>query len=253
MANYNLKSGEKARTTTSIIWIEQLERRWGEHWQKHFYGYLADLRTQVACSPIHDKDVYSEEDVRNWVRRHVDPDTGEVADEYANQEPRVGDCKKPHIHIIVIVKGPMKREDFTALFEDLVHINPVMWQRVIHLDSMTRYLAHMDNPEKFKYSSFDIQAYGGFSLKPLTIAKTDEYTKANALYETLQYIEDNKIMHYHKVVKWAKELGDYDVFCCVTGRHGFFADYFRSMSQERAEKREKAKREREKAMREAQK
>ena len=248
MANYMLKSGEKARTVQTIIWVQQMERRYGEHWQKHFYGYLADLRTQVACSPIHDKDTYTEEDVRAWCRRHEDPDTGEVADKYTNEQPRVGDPKKPHIHVIVIVKGPMKREDFTALFEDLVHVKPTMWQRVIHLDSMTRYLAHMDNPEKYKYSTFDIQAYGGFSLKPLAITKTDEYNKANALVETLEYIEDNKVRHYHKLVKWAKELGDYDVFCCVTGRHGFFAAYFKSISEEKAEKREKAKREREKAL-----
>ena len=68
MANY-LQPGEKARTVTAIVWVEDLERRWGEHWAKHWYGYLADLRCMVACSPIHDQDLY-EEDVRNGSPSH---------------------------------------------------------------------------------------------------------------------------------------------------------------------------------------
>ena len=59
MANYMLKYGEKARTVTTIVWVEQLEKRWGPEWRKHWYGYLADLRCMVACSPLQDKDVYS--------------------------------------------------------------------------------------------------------------------------------------------------------------------------------------------------
>ena len=127
MANYMLRDGEKARTVTTIIWVEDLERRYGDHWKKHFYGYLADLRIPVCCSPIHDKDTYTEEDVSAWCRRHIDPDTGEVADEYTNSQPRVGDPKKPHIHIIAITKGPMTREDFSKLFYDLVYIKVTAW------------------------------------------------------------------------------------------------------------------------------
>ena len=245
MANYMLQYGEKARTVTTIIWVEDLERRYGDHWQKHFYGYLADLRVMVACSPIHDQDEYTETDVKNWVRRHIDPDTGDVANEYTNLMPSVGDKKKPHIHIIVIVKGPMRREDFSEMFLDLVWIHPNKWQRVVHLDSMTRYLAHMDNPEKYQYSCFDIQGYGGFNLKPLTIQKSDEYTKAMAMASVMDYIEENNVRYYHKLMQWAKSLGDYDIFSCVTGRFGTFCAYFRSIREEKEDKRAKKKREQE--------
>lgn len=236
MADYMLKYGEKARTVTAIIWKEQLERRWGDHWEKQLYGYLADLRIMVAVSPLHDMDVYSDEDVRAWKRRHIDPDTGDVADEYTNAVPSVGDKKKAHFHIVVIVKGPMTREDFSRLFLDLVWIKPTMWQRVIHLDSMTRYLCHMDDPNKYQYSCFDIQGYGGYNLKPLTIQKSDEYTKAMAMASVMDYIEDNHVLYYHKLVCWAKELGDYDIFSCVIGRFGTFVAYFRSIADEKAAK-----------------
>lgn len=243
MANYMLKYGEKARTVTCIVWVEDLERRWGEHWQKIWYGYLADLRTMVACSPIHDHDTYTEEDVSNWVKRHIDPDTGEVATEFTNAQPRVGDPKKAHFHVIVIVKGPMCREDFSALFLDVVWISPTKWQRVIHLDTMTRYLAHMDNKEKYQYAWTDVISFGGFSLKPLTIAKSDEYTKATSLATVLEYAEDNGLTYYHQLVKWARSLGDYDIFCCVTGRASLFVGLFNSIRQEKVDKAEKKKRE----------
>lgn len=236
MADYMLKYGEKARTVTTIVWLEQLERRWGEDWKRMWYGYLADLRCMVACSPLHDQDVYSDEDVRNWTRRHLDPDTGELADEYTNALPKVGDPKKPHFHIVLIVKGPMNREDFSSLFLDIVWISPTKWQRVIHLDTITRYLAHMDNPEKAQYSCFDIMGWGGYNLKPLTIQKSDEFTKAMAMASVMDYIEENDVIYYHHLVKWAKGLGDYDIFSCVVGRFGTFVAYFRDVRDERAAK-----------------
>lgn len=245
MANYMLKFGEKARTVTTLVWVEDLERRWGDSWPKYFYGYLADLRTMVCCSPVHDKDTYTDEDVRNWVRRHIDPDTGDVATEFTNEKPKVGDPKKAHIHLIVIVKGPQTREDFSAMFLDLIWIHPNKWQRVVHLDSMTRYMAHMDNPEKAQYSCFDIKGWGGFNLKPLTIQKSDEYTKAMAMASVMDYIEENNVRYYHRLVKWAKDLGDYDIFSCVVGRFGTFVAYFRSQTEEMVEKDKKKKAERE--------
>ena len=191
MADYQLKYGEKARTVQSIMWVEDLERRWGEEWKSKLYGYLANLRCQVACSPIHDKDTYDDTDVRDWCRRHIDPDTGDVATEYTNMTPKVGDPKKPHIHFILIVKGPMFSEDFSGMMLDLVWIHPNKWQRVVHLDVVTRYLAHMDNPEKYQYSCFDILHFGGFSLKCLSITKTDEYSKATAFCSCYDYCEEN--------------------------------------------------------------
>ena len=252
MANYLLKPGEKARTVTTIIWVEDLERRWGEHWKKKLYGYLADLRMQVACSPVHDQDTYSDDDVRNWCRRHQDPDTGEVATEFTNMTPSVGDPKKPHIHIILIVKGPQFREDFSEQMLDLVFINPNKWQRVVHLDVMIRYLAHMDNPDKYQYSCFDILPFGGFSLKPLSITKTDEYSKATAFCSCFDYCEENNLKYFHQLLKWARDLGDYDILCCVLGRASVFGQYFKSKSDEKAAKRKKAEKERERALQAAQ-
>lgn len=250
MANYQLKYGEKARTVTCIVWLEDLQRRWGADWKRQFYGYLADLKCMVAVSPLHDKDTYTDEDVRNWCRRHIDPDTGEVADEYTNTQPKVGDPKKPHFHLILIVKGPQTREDFTAMLLDLVWIMPNKWQRVVHLDTMTRYLAHMDNPEKAQYSCFDVMGWGGFNLKPLTISKSDEYTKAMAMVSVFDYIEENDVRYYHHLMKWAKRLGDYDIYACVAGRTQTFIAYFRDIAREKADKDAK-KKAREKAMQKA--
>ena len=85
----------------------------------------------------------------------------------------------------------------------------------------------------------------------MTIAKSDEYTKANALAAVLEYIEENKVTYYHHLMRWAKALGDYDVFCCVTGRCSMFLGLFRSMREEKAEEKaneEKERKDNEKAI-----
>lgn len=245
MADYQLKDGEKARTVTTILWVEDLERRYGDKWLGRLYQYLADLKIPCCCSPVHDKDTYTEEDVRAWCRRHEDPDTGEVATKYTNRTPRVGDEKKSHVHIILITKGPMYREDFSELLSDLVTVKVTAWEKVLHLDTLTRYMSHMDDKSKYRYSDFDILGFGGFNLKPLTIKKSDEYVKAMAMASVMEYIEDNGIKYYHSLVKWAKDLGDYDIFNCVTGRFGTFCAYFRSLREEKQDKAEAKKRQEE--------
>ena len=42
------------------------------------------------------------------------------------------------------------------------------------LYSMTRYLTHMDNPEKAQYSSLDVLTFGGYEYKRYASTKDDE-------------------------------------------------------------------------------
>lgn len=245
MANYLLKQGEFARTVTTILWVEPLQRLYGDKWESKLHGYLAGLLIPVCCSPVHDKDVYSDEDVRNWIRRHIDPDTGEVADKYTNQTPKVGDPKKAHVHVILIVKGRQDRNYFTELMGDLVYVNPNSWSKVPHLDALTRYMAHMDNPEKAQYEPHMIKAWGGFNLKPISIVRSDEYSKYCACIYVTDYIFDNNIRYYHQIWKHVKDTGDIDLMSCVRGNSSHWRSVLDGIRQERIDKAEAKKRLRE--------
>lgn len=86
--------------------------------------------------------------------------------------PCVGDTKKPHYHFQVDLAYPMPRRQFIALLglpEDYMYY----WEPVGKWDSLLRYYAHLDNPEKFQYDKEAIVSFGGFDKSPL-------YTKTEA-------------------------------------------------------------------------
>lgn len=248
MANYMLKAGEKARIVWVIVWLEDIERLYSD---KDPYAvildYMQSLHQPCAVSPVHDKDTYSVEDVRNWTRRHIDPDTGEVKEECRDTMPVVGQPKKAHVHIYLEFKNPVGPDYLSKHMKDLLPIKENRWERVIYPDSAKRYLAHMDEQEsgKYRYACTDIHSFGGVKMDCLL--REDDFIKVNTLIACQSYIEDNHVRHYHVLARWAFSTGDYMIIACVTGRAAYFANFFRSMSDEKRERAERDKLARENA------
>lgn len=244
MANLMLREGERVRQAWCVIFLEDvIKNAKTKEDKENPYGlvlkHLAGLKSVTcACSPLHDQDTYDEQDVQNWVARHINPDTGDVAEEYLELQPKVGDNKKVHVHILIVDKGPHHREWFNNLLLDIVpDLKPNRWQKVVKLDAAIRYLAHLDHKEfgKHEYSALDVHGFGGMDLSALL--RQDKYAKVDTLFFVQRWIFDNEIRHYHKLVHWAWSLGDYEIINCVTGRASYFSAYFRSVSDERAEER----------------
>lgn len=115
----------------------------------------------VAISPLHDKD--------------VNPD---------------GELKKRHYHVLFAYKG---NKSFEQIDEIARLLHAPIPQRVNSLTGAARYLTHMDNPEKYQYDDADIRTSGGFDLQSCLALSSGD--KRQMLKDMIVYIRDNDIVH----------------------------------------------------------
>lgn len=218
-ANFKGKRGNVA----CIMYLEDWGLSYGE-----LLDYLADLQIPCACSPVHDKDTYTKKQVEDWIKAHTI--NGKLtADAIAEGVPEIESQKKPHVHCMFCLgDGPRDLKWWHDLLLPFHEVN--YFQAVIDKGTLLRYFAHMDNPEKAQYNMDFIHAFGGLDTSALH--KTSDSQKVLTLIEVMEYIFENNVHHYHKLVKYAFSTGDYDVINCVSGRATYFAHYFKSESDE---------------------
>lgn len=224
---------DKARNVACMMYLDDWGKTYGE-----LLEFLDDLHMPCACSPVHDADTYTQMDINKWIRKHTDRKTGEVSkDALEAGMPQLGQHKKTHVHVLFCHKGPATPDQFAKKLRDFHDIS--YFEQVNSVPAMLRYFAHMDSPEKHQYSALEIHGFGGIDLSPLL--KTSKVTNLEVLLDVMDYMLKNDIRHYNRLVRWAISTGDIDTISCVTGRASFFANYFKSASEERREKLEKEK------------
>lgn len=234
-----LKPTERARLMGCLIWVEDLERA------KLTYGdllaFLEGLHMACVVSPIHDEDTYTADDVRGWRNRHLDPDTGEVADEYTNREPKVGDKKKPHIHVYFNHKGPKAPRAMSRAFDEFIPglIADNRWVAVPDWEAIVRYCAHMDSPNKAQYDPLKIHGFANADMSGIWNQKTVQPMKV--MMEVEKAIRRHKIPNYYRLNTWANATGDIEVINAVKGRTSHWTAIFNAMRQERVEQAERKK------------
>lgn len=217
---YSDFQGKKAKNVTCILYLEDWGITYGQ-----LLDWLSDWQFKSACSPVHDRDVYTQNKVDKWIRDHSV--NGKVPDEVlAEGMPVVGQYKKPHVHVIIEGSGPRWANWWAEQWEPFHEVN--YFEAVKDMGVLTRYLVHKDNPEKAQYSMLDVHGFGGFDLSPLL--EDNETKKVQILVEVMEYIFETGIRHYSKLVRHAFELGDYDWISCVSGRATYFAHFFKSES-----------------------
>lgn len=217
---YSDFAGKKAKNVTCILYLEDWGISYGE-----LLDWLSEWPLKSCCSPVHDKDRYSEYQVNKWIADHTV--NGKIPDEIiANGLPKVDQYKKSHVHVIIEGSGPRYADWWAEQWLPFHEVN--YFEAVKDMDKLVRYMAHMDNPEKAQYSMLDIHGFGGFDLSPLL--KTAESQKIHTLVEVMEYVFECNVRHYSKLVRHAFELGDYDWISCVSGRATFFAHFFKSES-----------------------
>lgn len=136
-------SDERTRNWTAIVYPDSAPENWRE--------ILDDQHIQWAESPLHDLDTNAD-----------------------------GELKKAHWHIVLAFEGKKSREQIISILAPLHCPSP---QYCHSLTGATRYLVHMDNPEKAQYSVSGIVAHGGFDL-----AKALEPTSARR-YELIKEMQ----------------------------------------------------------------
>lgn len=235
-----LKDGEKCRMAGCIFWLEDLKRVGLSYGQ--LCAFLEEsVQMESVCSPVHDRDRYTEEDVRGWLGRHeeyMDKYTADVKPEFADIVPKVGDPKKAHIHVYFKAKGPKYGKDWAKAVEDFYPIPENRWVVVPDWDKIVRYCAHMDAPNKAQYDPLTVRGFCNADVSALM--ETNRSNKYETIEKVNQYITSNRIRWFNRLNAWAIGTHDVEIMACVTGRHSYWETILRSKREEAAE-RKKAK------------
>lgn len=103
---------------------------------------LDDLHIKWVESPLHDKD--------------TNPD---------------GTVKKPHWHVMLCFSSKKSYQQILKICRGISGTNP---QRVEDITGLVRYMAHLDNPEKYQYDTGLIVGHGGFDVGNYLVATRRE-------------------------------------------------------------------------------
>ena len=170
-AKYDAKrAGKRARAWTAMMYQESAPDGWKDK--------LADLLVEALVSPLHDQDVWTDED------------------EAENPVHKAGSPKKAHWHIVVSYKNPVTFAKAREVFDEIgAVVPPEPKAKVKDFQQMARYLCHLDQPKKHRYDPADVQAFGALDYQRLIMAGRDE---DNLLDEMMEYIDENCITSFRQ-------------------------------------------------------
>lgn len=177
----------RARPWAAVVYPDSAPENWRD--------ILDELHVEWAESPLHEFDTNA-----------------------------TGELKKPHYHIVLSFEGKKSFEQVSALLAPLHCPIP---QRCHSLRGAVRYMAHMDNPEKYQYDPAQIVGHGGFDV-PGYLKRTA--TEATALVrEMISWARLNRVSEYAELVNYAMDERDdwFDVL--ANGYTVMLSAYFRSV------------------------
>ena len=193
-----MKKEKRTRNWSTIIYprqTEQDETTCPDNWA----DILGELGVKCAVSPLHDKDVNSD-----------------------------GTPKKPHRHVLVAFEGVKSREQAAELFD---RIGGVGAEPVNSLYGMTRYLTHMDNPEKAQYSTMDVLTFGGFEYRRYASTKEDvEKETVGHIGEIMEIVQNNLIFGFSDLAEVLMTERP-ELFTVFRKNPYFFAQYLKSKQE----------------------
>ena len=158
---------------------------------------LDDLKTPWVESPLHDKDLNAD-----------------------------GSNKKPHRHIVFAFSS---KKSFDQIMDISKLVSGVIPEKVANMKGMIRYLCHLDNPEKEKYSIGDIISHSGFDID--SYLKSSGRDRREIIKEMMEFIVENKISSFAEFADYAYYVRFDDWSDIVTDRNTLFLkEYIKSHS-----------------------
>ena len=156
------KSNIRTRNFATVVYPDSAPNNWQDILVQHF--------VPAFISPLHDKD--------------TNP---------------TGDPKKPHYHVMLMFDGKKSISQVTEIFDT---INGVGCEIVKSLRGYSRYLCHLDNPEKAQYNTDDVRCLCGADYTSCIGLSTDKY---KAIREMMHYCIDNSIYSYSDLLLYCSE------------------------------------------------
>lgn len=176
MTNDNSRKADtRTRNFATVVYPESAPDGWQE--------ILAEQFVPTFISPLHDKD--------------TNP---------------TGEPKKPHWHVVLMFEGKKSVEQVTEIFN---LIGGVGCEKVNSIRGYSRYLCHLDNPEKAQYNQENVRSLGGADYVSTIGLVTDKY---KAISEMIDYCKDNDIVSYSNLLEYCRmERFDWFRVLCDNG------------------------------------
>lgn len=160
-------AGKKATSATprtrnfgTMVYEESAPADWRER--------LSDFFIPAFISPLHDKD--------------IDPG---------------GQPKKPHYHVVLMFDGLKTEEQARAVFNAIGGVGCEMVQSI---RGYSRYLCHLDNPEKAQYDQDQVRCLCGADYASIIGLATDKY---KALGEMEEFCERFNVLSFFALCRYA--------------------------------------------------
>lgn len=111
-----------------------------------------------------------------------------------------GEVKKAHWHIVMSFDGPKSFEQVCEILEPLHCPIP---QKCHALRGAVRYMAHLDNPEKYQYPTSGIIPHGGFDLAAaLSPSSCQRY---ELIAEMTIWVKENAVTEFQDILDYARD------------------------------------------------
>lgn len=152
------KAESRARTWSLVVYPESLPENWRD--------IISEWQIEWVESPLHEFD--------------VNP---------------TGELKKPHYHLLLVF-GSVK--SYEQVYELTRALNCPVPQRTHSSKGAIRYMAHLDNPEKYQYKLSDVKCHGGFDISDFLKPTATE--RHEILNEITDFIISHDILSFYDLV-----------------------------------------------------
>lgn len=109
-----------------------------------------------------------------------------------------GEVKKAHIHVLVCYEG---KKSFEQVKELTDRLNAPIPQKCASAKGLVRYFAHLDNPEKFQYSTADIIGHGGLDVAEYL--KPTSSSRYQRIRDMMDYVVEHDITEMEDLLTYA--------------------------------------------------
>lgn len=143
--------------------------------------------------------VYPESAPDDWKEILIDQFIPTFISPLHNQDINpTGELKKEHYHIIIMFDSTKTSEQAQQVFS---LIGGVGCEIVQSIRGYSRYLCHLDNPEKYQYDTQSVIALCGADYTSVIGLVTDKY---KAIGEMIDYCEFNDIISYSELLTYSR-------------------------------------------------
>lgn len=157
------RRGPRARGWACVVYPESSPAGW--------LDALADKHVQVLVSPLHDSDVTAD-----------------------------GTPKKPHWHVLAMFEAPATEKAAASLFAAAGVTAPP--EMVRSIKAYARYLVHMDDHDKHRYSEADVVELCGASWGAAALDEHEE--RDRILSEVEDWLDEQGVTSYRALCRFAR-------------------------------------------------